>query len=67
MANELKIRDFREHQNITDEQAAQIFPAEVLRQGGGWGEIQGIQVYGHTGSHRDGTKGWKIHSFGGLR
>lgn len=65
--NTLKIKDFSEHQNITDEQAAQIFPADVLRQGGGWGYIGSTKVYGHEGAHRDGTRGWKIHSFGGLR
>ncbi len=75
--NDRAMKRLVEGQSITDAQAAEFFSAEVLRVGGGWGfapseliwGVTGspVKIYGHSGSHRDGTKGWKIHSFGGLR
>jgi hypothetical protein len=63
----VRLKDLKEHQNITDDQAREIFSPEVFRRGGGWAVLDGVEIYGHEGSHADGTRGWKVHSFGGLR
>ena len=53
---------------IPDEVARQLFDASVYAHGAGWSHTaDGIEVYGIDGTHRNGYKGWIVHSFGGLR
>jgi len=50
--------------NLTNEQAIKIFGTEIVRLGGGWVTIDGVDVYGRDGSHRNGHRGFQIKQIG---
>ncbi|MBS3991118.1 MAG: hypothetical protein KGZ51_03530 [Erysipelothrix sp.] len=45
------------------------FPNSVIKSGGGWGKINGVDVYGTTTMWDSSTRKqwWILHSYGGLR
>lgn len=49
---------------VTAEQATEILGARKFREGGGWGKINGQDVYLCIGAHKDGTSGWRINQIG---
>lgn len=49
---------------VTPEQALEILGPGRYRDGGGWGRLNGREVYLCTGAHRDGTAGWAITQVG---
>lgn len=71
-----ELRTFPRHSGIVSqpayeiptEVAAALFAPEVVHNCGGWAETaDGVKVYGCEGHHRNGYRGWIVHSFGGLR